>query len=108
MARAIRLLLLILADHKPLDTKHCVAALTLASGDTLRVVTSYTHLGTIVATTDCSAQDLAHRRATTQAEEKAQAMHIPSASHVPYKCKMRVVTASHASLMYASATWWPL
>ena len=35
-----------LADHKPLDTKHFIAALPLASGDSLRVATSYTHLGT--------------------------------------------------------------
>ena len=96
-----------LADHKPLGTKNCIAPLPFASGGSLRVVTCYTHLGTIQVTSDCSAQDLAHRRAAAQAAEKSPTAKILCATHVPYKRNMLVVTATHASWMYASATWWP-
>ena len=97
-----------LADHRPSASKHFIAALPLASGDMLRVGTCYTNLGTIEVATDCNAQDLAHRRAAAQAAEKTQAAKILCATHVPYKCKMLVVTAMHASLMYDCPTWWPL
>ena len=80
----------------------------LASADHLRVVTCYTHLGTIAVASDSNAQDLAHRRASAPTAEKAHAARILSATHVPYKCKLFVATARHASLMYASAAWWPL
>ena len=72
-----------LAAHKPPDTKNCIAALPLASGDHLRIVTRFTHLGTIAVASDSSAQDLARRRATAQAAEKSQAAGILCATHVP-------------------------
>ena len=59
-------------------------------------------------TTESISQDLARRRASAQAAEKAQAASSLSSANVPYKCKLLVVTAIHASLMYASTTWWPL
>ena len=62
--------MLILAEHKPSDTMRCIEALPLDNGDTLRVVTNYTHLGTMAVATECSAQALAHRRRAAQAAEK--------------------------------------
>ena len=43
---------LILAEHKPSDTKHCIAALPLDKLDAHRVVTNYTHLGAIAVATE--------------------------------------------------------
>ena len=75
----------IFAALKPSDNNNGIAALPLASGDLLRLATCYTHLGTIAVPTDCSAQDLAHCRASAQAAEKAQTAIIRSSANVPYK-----------------------
>ena len=84
------------AARKPSDNNNCMASLPLASGDLLRLATCYSHLGTIAVPTESSAQDLAHCRASAQAAEKAQTAIIRSSANVPYKCKLLVVTATHA------------
>ena len=72
-----------LAAHKTCCNNNCIAALPLASGDLLRVVTCYTHVGTISVASDNSAQYLAHRRASAQTAEKSQAARIICSENVP-------------------------
>ena len=97
-----------LAARKPSDVKDCIAALPLAWGEHLRVVTNYTNVGTIAAMNDSAAQDLAHRTNAAQAAEKSQAARLLGAARVPTKCKQLVVSAIHSSLLYAAVTWGPL
>ena len=52
-----------------------------------------------------SAQDLAHRKNAAAAAEKAQSARLLGAKHIPFKSKKLAITAIHASLLYAAATW---
>ena len=92
---------------QPTPSNQCIAHLPLEGGDTLRIVTNYTHLGTIATIAERSSKHAARRHAAAQTTDKTKANKLLSGPHVLFTRNQLGVAAIHAAVMYATTAWTP-